>query len=193
MFVRTESFRDFIRFYPVVSIIITIHIILYLLTVLPIFPNIWFFETFSGVNIYIMEGEVWRLLTPTFMHSGFSHMFFNSFSLLLFGPALERMAGRAMFVFIYLFSAFAANAATLLLEPLSYTHVGSSGAIFGLFGYYLSIILFRKHLLTRDHSQIILTLLVISLIMTFLQPNINITAHLFGLLGGFLIGFLSKR
>jgi rhomboid protease GluP len=188
MFTRTESFRSFLRFYPIVSIIITIHIILYLLTVLPIFPNIWFTETFSGVNLYIMEGEYWRLITPTFMHSGFSHMLFNSFSLLLFGPPLERMLGKGKFIFVYLFSGFTANIATLYLEPLTYTHVGSSGAIFGLFGYYLSMIMFRKHMLSKQNSQIILTLLVISLFMTFLDSHINITAHLFGLLGGFLVG-----
>ncbi len=102
MFTRTESFRSFIRFYPVVSIIIAIHIVLYLLTTLPIFPNLWFFETFSGVNLYIMEGEFWRLMTPTFLHSGFTHMLFNSFSLLLFGPALERMLGSCRFLFVYL-------------------------------------------------------------------------------------------
>jgi membrane associated rhomboid family serine protease len=190
MFTRTESFRDFIRFYPIVSIILAIHIILYLLTVLPIFPNIWFFETFSGVNLYIMEGEFWRLITPTFMHSGFSHMLFNSFSLLLFGPALERILGSGRFLFVYLLCGLIANIATLLLEPLTYTHVGSSGAIFGLFGYYISIIMFRKTILSQQNSQIIITLCVISLIMTFLQPNINITAHLFGLLGGFIIGAL---
>jgi rhomboid protease GluP len=188
MFTRTESFRAFLRYYPIVSIIITIHIILYLLTILPIFPNIWFIETFSGVNLYIMEGEYWRLITPTFMHSGFSHMLFNSFSLLLFGPPLERMLGKSKFIFVYLFSGLAANIATLYIEPLTYTHVGSSGAIFGLFGYYLSMIMFRKHMLSRQNSQIILTLLVISLIMTFLDSNINITAHLFGLLGGFFLG-----
>lgn len=196
MFTRTESFREFIRFYPVVSIIIAIHITLYLLTALPIFPNIWFFETFSGVNLYIMEGEFWRLITPTFMHSGFSHMLFNSFSLLLFGPALERMLGVGKFLFVYLVSGLIANVATLMLEPLTYTHVGSSGAIFGLFGYYISIITFRKNMLTRQNSQIIITLSVVSLIMTFLQPNINITAHLFGLLGGFFIGaipYFNKR
>jgi rhomboid protease GluP len=188
MFTRTESFQVFIRLYPIVSIIITIHIALYLLTVLPIFPNIWFSETFSGVNLYIMEGEYWRLITPTFMHSGFTHMLFNSFSLLLFGPALERMLGSGRFLFVYLISGLIANIATLVFEPLTYTHVGSSGAIFGLFGYYISIIMFRKNMLSRQTSQIIITLCVISLIMTFLQPNINITAHLFGFLGGFFIG-----
>ncbi|MFK9092637.1 rhomboid family intramembrane serine protease [Bacillus salipaludis] len=188
MFTRTESFREFIRFYPMVSIIVAIHLVLYLLTILPIFPNYWFFENFSGVNLYIMEGEFWRLITPTFMHSGFAHMLFNSFSLVLFGPALERMLGSGRFLFIYLLSGLIANVATLLLEPLTYTHVGSSGAIFGLFGYYIAIIIFRKHMLSKQNSQIILTLCVVSLIMTFLQPNINITAHLFGLLGGFLLG-----
>jgi membrane associated rhomboid family serine protease len=188
MFTRTESFRDFIRLYPIVSIIIAIHLGLYLLMSVTIFPNTWFFENLSGVNLYIMEGEYWRLITPTFIHSGFSHMLFNSFSLVLFGPALERMLGSIRFLIVYLLSGFIANVATLMLEPLSYTHVGSSGAIFGLFGYYLAIIMFRKHMLSKQNSQIILTLCVVSLIMTFLQPNINIIAHLFGLLGGFLLG-----
>jgi rhomboid protease GluP len=196
MFTRTESFREFIRYYPIVSSIVTIHIVLYLFTVLPFFPNLWFVETFSGVNLYIMQGEVWRLLTPTFMHSGFSHMLFNSFSLVLFGPALEKMLGGGKFLIVYLISGLLANIGTLILEPLTYTHVGSSGAIFGLFGYYIAIILFRKKWLSQENTQIILTICVISLVMTFLQPNINITAHLFGLLGGFLMGavpYFNKR
>ncbi|MFC0026642.1 rhomboid family intramembrane serine protease [Neobacillus cucumis] len=135
-----------------------------------------------------MEGEVWRLITPTFMHSGFSHMLFNSFSLILFGPALERMLGSGKFLFVYLFSGIIANLATLLLEPLTYTHVGSSGAIFGLFGYYIAIIIFRKKMMSQQNAQIILILSAVSIIMTFLQPNINIIAHLFGLLGGLLLG-----
>jgi rhomboid protease GluP len=188
MFTRTESFREFIRFYPVVSIIIAIHLILYLLTALPIFPNFWFKATFSGVNLYVIEGEYWRLVTPIFMHGGFTHVLFNSFSLVLFAPALERLLGKGKFILVYLVSGILANIATLLLEALTYVHVGSSGAIFGLFGYYISIILFRKHMLSQQNSQIILIICALSLIMTFIQPNINITAHIFGLLGGFLLG-----
>ncbi|GHI01335.1 rhomboid family intramembrane serine protease [Neobacillus kokaensis] len=193
IFTRTESFREFIRYYPIVSAIVAIHISLYLLTILPIFPNYWFFEHFSGVNLYIMEGEFWRLITPIFMHSGFSHMLFNSFSIVLFGPALERLLGGGRFLFIYLASGIIANVATFILEPLTYTHVGSSGAIFGLFGYYIAMIIFQKNRLSKENSQIIITLCVVSLIMTFIQPNINITAHLFGLLGGFFLGYVLKK
>lgn len=188
MFTRTESFKQFLRHFPVVSIIVSIHIVLYLLTILPFFPNTWLFEHFAGVNLYIIEGEYWRLITPIFMHSGFTHVLFNSFSLVLFGPALEQILGRGKFIFVYVAAGVAANIATLLLEPLTYIHVGSSGAIFGLFGFFAAIIAFRKDLISYANSQLILTITIISVIMTFLQPNINVVAHLFGLLAGFLIG-----
>ncbi|WP_026580731.1 rhomboid family intramembrane serine protease [Bacillus sp. J33] len=194
MFTRTESLREFLRFYPVVSTIIFIHILLYLLTVIPIFPNALIFEKLAGVNLYIIEGEYWRLVTPIILHSGFPHVLFNSFSLVLFGPALEQILGKSKFIFLYVTAGVAANIATLLLEPMTYIHVGASGAIFGLFGFFAAIIIFRKDLLSRENSQIILTITVIGVIMTFLQPNINVTAHIFGLIAGFLIGaaFLSK-
>ncbi|CAM4088579.1 rhomboid family intramembrane serine protease [Mesobacillus thioparans] len=193
MFTRTESLRDFIRFYPVITFIIFIHIILYLLTALPIFPSKFLFERLAGVNLYVVNGEYWRLVTPIFMHAGFAHMLFNSFSLVLFGPALEQLLGRTKFILVYLVTGIAANLATLLLEPLTYTHVGSSGAIFGLFGFYISIIMFRKAMMSRENSQTIMTIAIIAVIMTFVQSNINITAHIFGMLSGFLIGAAAYR
>jgi rhomboid protease GluP len=193
MFTRTESLGQFIRFYPIVSAIIAIHLFLYLATILPFFPNFWFIETFAGVNLYIAEGELWRLITPIFMHGGFSHVLFNSFSLVLFGPGLERMLGRGKFVLVYLTSGIAANIATYFIEPLTFSHVGSSGAIYGLFGYYIAIVLYRKSRMSREDSQVILTIVAISVVMTFFQPNINITAHLFGLLAGFLLGTATKK
>jgi rhomboid protease GluP len=188
MFTRKESFRDFIRFYPIVSLIIFIHILLYLATSVPVFPSRTLFELLSGVNLFIVEGEYWRLVSPIFIHGGFAHMLFNSFSLVLFGPALEQLIGRTKFILLYLTTGIAANIATLALEPLTYTHVGSSGAIFGLFGFYISIITFRKAMLSRENSQTIMTIAVIGIVMTFVQSNINITAHIFGLIAGFLIG-----
>jgi rhomboid protease GluP len=194
MFTRTESFKEFLRLYPIVSLIISIHLILFMIGYFPFFPRVWIFETFSGVNLYVAEGEVWRLLTPIFLHSGFTHLLFNSFSLVLFGPALESIVGKYRFITIYLLSGIGANIATYLLQPLTYTHVGSSGAIFGLFGFYLAIISFKKNMLSRENSQLIKTIAILSIIMTFLQSNINVTAHIFGLITGYLIGaILLKR
>ncbi|MBB6447669.1 rhomboid family intramembrane serine protease [Bacillus benzoevorans] len=193
MFTRTESLKEFIRFYPVITAILLIHLVLYLLTVLPLFPNQWFFELFSGVNLFIMQGEIWRIITPIFMHNGFSHFLFNSFSLVIFGPALEKMIGPIRFTVVYLVTGISANVATLFLEPLTYMHVGSSGAIFGIFGYYISILIRQKHRMAKENKQLLITITVISVIMTFVQPQINVTAHLFGLISGFLIGLLSLQ
>lgn len=193
MFIRTESFQEFIRYYPVVSFIIAIQVVLYLLASLPFFSHSFWFEQLAGVNLYIWAGEWWRLITPIFIHSGFSHLLFNSFSLILFGPGLEKILGKFKFLTIYLITGISANIATLLIEPVTYIHVGASGAIFGLFGMYISIAVFRKHLLTGNNRQLIITIAVISIIMTFLQSNINVVAHLFGMISGFLIGALTLR
>jgi rhomboid protease GluP len=190
MFFRTESFQQFIRYYPIVTAIIVIQVLFLLATTLPLFPSNWVFENLAGINLFVAEGEVWRLVTPIFLHSGFAHLLFNSFSLVLFGPPLEQMLGKTKFLLVYLAGGILANIATYFLHPLTYTHVGSSGAIFALFGYYVSIILFKKHMLSQQNSQIILSITAIGLIMTFLQPNINVTAHVFGLLSGLLIGAL---
>lgn len=149
---------------------------------MPIFPNKYLFGLLAGVNLYVVNGEYWRLVTPIFMHAGFGHMLFNSFSLVLFAPALEQLLGKTKFILLYLFTGIAANIATLILKPLTYTHVGSSGAIFGLFGFYISIIMFRKAMMSRENSQTIMTIAIIAVIMTFVQSNINITAHIFGML-----------
>ncbi|WP_442597599.1 rhomboid family intramembrane serine protease [Neobacillus sp. D3-1R] len=193
MFTRTESLKDFLRLYPMVSILIFINLFMFIVGYVPFFPRSWIYETFSGVNLYVADGEYWRLVTPIFLHTGFTHLLFNSFSMVLFGPALERMIGKGPFIMIYLLAGIGANIATFFLQPLTYMHVGSSGAIFGLFGFYLAITTFRKEMLSHENSQLIMTIAVLGLIMTFLQPNINITSHIFGLISGFLLGYILLR
>lgn len=188
MFVRTESFREFIKSYPMISIILMIHLIIFIFTSVPYLDDLEWFEYLAGNNEMILAGEYWRLITPIFVHLGFSHILFNSFSLIIFAPALERTLGSFIFIIVYLAAGIAANIATLLIQPAYFTHVGASGAIFGLFGIYLAFVFFKKGLIHSNDQQIIIPIAVVSVIMTFLQPNINITGHIFGLISGILIG-----
>ncbi|SDM86920.1 rhomboid family intramembrane serine protease [Sediminibacillus halophilus] len=185
MFIRNESFRDFIRFYPVVTALVAIQLVVWLLVILG--PGRPLFQMGAGVNLFIENGEYWRLITPIFLHdpNGVMHVLFNSFSLVLFGPALEQMTGKLRFLLIYLLTGFAGNLFTFIVDPSAYyVHVGASGAIYGLFGMYMYMVFFRKHLIDRANAQIVTTILIIGLIMTFLRPGINILGHLFGFIGG---------
>lgn len=188
MFVRTESFSQFLRLYPVISILIGIHLIIFLIFRVPFFPPYVLLEMLAGINFKIMEGEYWRLFTPIFVHYGFSHLLFNSFSLVLFGPPLERALGRGLFIGLYILCGLGANIATLFIHEPTYSHIGASGAIFGLFGIYLAIIVFKKQIMPAHGQQIILPMIALGVVMTFVQSNINITGHIFGLISGFLIG-----
>ncbi len=186
MFIRRESFKQYLRMYPVVSTLIALNILIHVLTWLPGIGNMLFFYG-VGSNFYIAQGEWWRFFTPMFLHGGLMHLLFNMFSLFLFGPELERLTGKVRFITIYLLAGFFASAATYFLQPLDYSHVGASGAIFGVFGAFGALVYYGGRALPQL-KQIILPIIVISIVMTFLTPNVNVTAHIAGMITGFLIG-----
>lgn len=190
MFIRSEkSIKEFIQFYPVVSTIVIIHLALLIVDILSLPIGEQLLQWGVGSNILIQEGEYWRLLTSIFFHAGLSHTLFNSLALVLFGPALEQMLGKSKFILTYLLAGLAGNLGTYFVEPLAfYTYVGASGAIYGLFGIYIFMIVFRKHLIDSQNARIVVTILIIGLIMTFIRPGINVSAHIFGFLGGLALG-----
>jgi len=189
MFIRNErSIKEFRESYPIVFWLVVINLVLWLIIDflrLPFAQDLYAWGI--GFNAYIGEGQIWRLITPIFLHSGFTHVLFNSFALVLFGPALEQMLGKYKFLAAYFGAGVIANIVTYILESPLYAHVGASGAIFGLFGVYAFMVVFRKHLIDYASSRIIMPILIIALVMTFLRSGINIYGHLFGFIGGFIL------
>ncbi|RNF38567.1 rhomboid family intramembrane serine protease [Planococcus salinus] len=186
MFIRNESFSQYLRKYPVVSTLIAINVLIHLITWIP-FVGQYIYYYGVGSNFLISTGEWWRFGTPIFLHGGLMHLLFNMFALFLFGPELERLTGKVRFITIYALSGLFASAATYFLQPLEYTHVGASGAIFGIFGAF-GALLYHGGRTMPQLRQIILPIIVISIVMTFLTPNVNATAHIAGMITGFLIG-----
>lgn len=193
MFIRNESFYSFRKNYPVVFSLVIIHMILFAWINLTSLTNglIPFgdliFQLGVGFNAAIAAGEWWRLFTPVFLHQGLTHVILNSFALVLFAPPLEQMLGRAKFILVYVLMGLLANVATFYLGGLYYSHLGASGAVFGVFGIYMYLIWKRKDLIDAASAQLILILTLFSVVMTFLSPNINVYAHIFGLFSGFLL------
>ena len=89
------------------------------------------------------NGEWWRLVTATFVHTGFVQLFVEMAVLSQAGILVERMLGHVAFAAAYVASAAFAAALGLLADPLPVS-VGASGAILGLQGLVIAII-FARH------------------------------------------------
>ncbi len=137
----------------------------------------------------INDLEVWRLFTSMFLHGNFLHLFSNMVSLLIFGAYVELNFSKYQFISIYVTSGLIGSFFSMLFLPIDVISLGASGAIFGLIGAAFSILIMQ-----RDTPLIFLGLIyVIYFVSSSFAPGINYFAHIFGLLGGLLMGYLFKR
>ena len=94
-------------------------------------------------NLFVLKSaEVlihpWTLLTTMFLHGSFTHLLFNMYALLLFGPLVERRIGSKRFLILYFIAGLLASiAATYYPSAL-----GASGAIMSVLG--MVIVLFPR-------------------------------------------------
>jgi rhomboid protease GluP len=139
----------------------------------------------------VAEGQAWRLVTSAFLHSGFVHLALNMLSLYFLGSFAEVTFGRSRFLALYLISGIAGGLAYLYFGSFNAPAVGASGAIFGLLGGVFGFAIRRGTFSTRN--PIISQLLLLTAINLFLGatiPGVSNTAHIGGLLGGLVFGYL---
>jgi rhomboid protease GluP len=140
-------------------------------------------------NNLIMQGQVWRLLTPMFLHGSILHIGFNMYALFYIGPMLERFYGRRRYLGLYVLSGFAGNVISFMFSP--YQSLGSSTSIFGLLGAEGVLIYQNREIFgniaRRALSQVVI-IAVINLIIG-LTPGIDNWGHIGGLIGGTLFAW----
>jgi len=138
---------------------------------------------------YTMNGEWWRMLTNIFLHGGLMHIFANMVGLLFVGIILEPRLGRIRYAVVYLVTGVLASAASLWWHDASVS-VGASGAIFGLYGVFLALLLTK--VFPKDFSKPFLATTLIFVgynLLVGLTGGIDNAAHIGGLLSGLIIGF----
>jgi membrane associated rhomboid family serine protease len=82
--------------------------------------------------------QPWSVVTYMFLHGGFGHLFFNMFSLVIFGPRLEAKIGANAFLRLYFLSGIGAALFQTLFATAA-PMVGASGAVYAVlvgFAYY---------------------------------------------------------
>ena len=137
------------------------------------------------------EFRPWQPITYMFMHGSFDHLFFNMFSLWMFGSALENFWGSKRFLFYYLVCGIGAGLLNMLV-PGAHVSVGASGAVYALllaFGMmWPNNYIYLYFLVPIRTKWFIIGMIVIELFEGIFRSTDGI-AH-FAHLGGMLIGFL---
>lgn len=89
---------------------------------------------FGSLQSALMSGELWRLITPIFIHFGVAHLLFNVAIVVEFGRRIERAAGSVCLLVLTLLIAVPGNVAQFLVKSMP-LFGGLSGVAYGLFAY----------------------------------------------------------
>jgi GlpG protein len=143
----------------------------------------------------ILHGEVWRLVTPIFMHSThlYLHIVFNMWWLSALGTLIEVRRGSLRLAGLVLFSAVISNVGEYYYDLRAYGHavpfLGFSGVVYALFGYIWMKGLHEPEQGMGVHPNTVnIMLLWLVICMTGVLGNVANAAHVMGLVAGVTLG-----
>lgn len=195
-----ENVKDFFSlFIPtkdflITPILIDLNILMFIFMIL---SGVHFFEPTSeslikwGANFkpLTLGGEWWRIITCCFVHIGIIHLFMNMYALLYIGVLLEPLVGKDKFAVSYLLTGVCSSIASLWWHDFNVS-AGASGAIFGMYGVFLALLL--TDIIDKAARQALLTSILFFVgynLMYGLKGGVDNAAHIGGLVSGFIIGF----
>ena len=135
----------------------------------------------------IETGEWWRLISPVLVHASAIHILMNMLVLFVYGPNVEQAFGSGRFLVMYVASGVTGSAFSYALGTGA-PSVGASGAIFGIVGVLLVYLYNRRtEQFIAQYLRGILLFLGINLVLGFAIPNVDVMAHLGGLVAGVVL------
>jgi len=143
-------------------------------------------------SILVFSGEVWRLVTPMFLHAGLLHFGMNTLFLVDIGPQVEQIYGSARYLFLYVMTgicSFIASVAWNVWTSGGYgIGIGASGALAGLIGVMLAMTTRRGGTYARVIRAQMIRMVGYLVVMALLPIGIDNAAHFGGLAAGFGLG-----
>ena len=136
------------------------------------------------------QGEYYRLFTCMFLHFGLAHLGNNMLILFFVGGYLERAAGKIRFLLIYLLGGLGGSCVSYYMDIVheqAAVSVGASGAVFAVIGGMLWVLLYHKGRVEDLTVKKMAFMAALSLYFGFTSTGVDNSAHV----GGLIIGFLS--
>lgn len=144
-------------------------------------------------DLIVKEGEWWRLFTAVFLHFGFRHLINNMFLLGCVGSRLEAGIGHIRYLLVYLAAGLGGNLLSLwqMISSGDYAvSAGASGAIFGLMGGLLLLVIRHHGHYEALTAKGLLFMALFCLYCGYSTEGVNNWAHLGGLASGVLCSLL---
>jgi len=146
--------------------------------------------------LVVIEGEYYRLFTAMFLHFGINHLFSNMLVLFFLGDNLERAIGHVKYLVIYLLSGLCGGVFSMYMMYKNNdmaVSAGASGAIFGMVGALLYIVLINKGRLEDITLRRLGFMVILSLYLGYTSTGVDNMAHLGGLVSGFVLAVILYR
>ena len=175
-------------------LLIGVNAVVFLLGILLPGCSGWLREQGQFSVVYLLyDREFYRLVTSMFLHMDAEHLLNNMLLLYFCGDYVEKTLGKGRFLVLYFATGVCGNllsAAYELSTGSFYDSVGASGAVFGLTGALLFLVIAGKGAAAQISMKRMLLSVALSLYAGFNSRSVNNAAHIGGLLSGFLLAFL---
>ena len=140
-------------------------------------------------NLFYQNHEWKRLITPSFVHIGITHLLFNMLALYTASSILEQIYGSLKTLLIYLVTAVTGNVFAAFFTP-AIVVAGASTSIFGMFAVLATLAVISKHDGVKNVGASYIGVILINLVYNLFTPGVSIAGHIGGALGGVLATFM---
>ena len=141
------------------------------------------------INEAILAGQLWRFITPVFLHGSLIHIAFSIYALFVLGQNVERLIGHFRFLMLYLSSAFAGNVFSFYF--MDGPSMGAGAAVFGLLAAEGIFLYLNKDILGQRAKKGLRNIGVLVLInfLIGMLPQLDFWGIVGGLLGGLIFAW----
>ena len=137
-------------------------------------------------------GSLPYLLTAPFLHFSWAHIEGNSGPLFIFG-FLAAYRGVKKFIGVTIIVVLTSGLTAWLAEPVNTVGAGASGVVFGYFGYIMVRGFFDRHVIDMVLGAIMALCFAYQFTVLLPHAGIGWQAHVGGLAGGVLAGWLFRE